>query len=306
MVAARTLVLALVWLLFAFQFPLKMTTRPDLRVDVPLVLIPAHVSTPLGTPVNSLTRENFRLFEDGVEQKITHFANEDAPVSIGLLFDTSGSMRDKIRKSLEAVSELFKNANSEDEFFLIEFNERPKLIVPFTPKSEDVYQRLQRTKPVGRTSLLDAIHLGLLQMKGAPHARKAMVILSDGGDNHSRYTASEINAALKEADIQVYAMGIFKSEELAKRPREERSGPRLLDDLTEQTGGRHFPVESLDDLPAACSRIGAALRNQYLLGYSPPNPVRDGKYHHVKVVLEAPDNMPRLKVYHRQGYYGTP
>ena len=304
MVVLRTAVLALVWLLVAFQFPLKTAPRPaDLQVDVPLVLIPTQVTTSFGTPVTSLNQENFRLFEDDAEQKITHFASEDAPLSIGLLFDASGSMRDKMRKSFEAAAEFFKTANSEDEFFLIEFNERAKLTVPFTRKSDEIYRRLLRTRPLGRTSLLDAIHLALSQMKDAPNPRKAIVILSDGGDNHSRYTESEIKGALQEADVQVYAMGIFRFEDLAKRPREERSGPRLLGELAEETGGRHFPVENLDDLPAVCARIGAALHNQYLLGYYPANPVRDGKYHRVKVVLQAPANMPPLTVYHRQGYY---
>jgi Ca-activated chloride channel homolog len=302
----RVMVLTLTWLLVAFQFPLKPPPRSDLQVDVPLVLIPAHVSTPLGAPVTNLTGENFRLFEDDVEQKITHFASEDAPVSVGLLFDASGSMRDKMRKSFEAAAELFRTANSDDEFFLVEFNERPRLTVPFTRRPDDIYQRLLRARPVGRTSLFDAIHLALLQMKGAPNPRKSIVILSDGGDNHSRYTESEIKGALQEADVQVYAMGIFPPEGLAKRPREERGGPRLLGELTEETGGQHFPVENLNDLPAVCARIGAALRNQYLLGYSPANPVRDGKYHRVKVVLKAPENTPRLTIYHRQGYYAAP
>jgi Ca-activated chloride channel family protein len=308
----RTAILASVWLVAAFQFPLKTDPRlqtdprPDLRVDVPLVLIPAQVTTPRGTPVTTLNQENFRLFEDEAEQKITHFASEDAPLSIGLLFDASGSMRDKMRKSLEAATEFFKTSGSEDQFFLVEFNERPKLTVPFTRRSDEIYRRLLRTRPVGRTSLLDAIHLALLQMKDAPNPRKAIVILSDGGDNHSRYTESEIKGALQEADVLVYAMGIFKSGDPAKLPREERSGPRLLAELAEQTGGQNFPVENLDDLPGVCERIGAALHNQYLLGYYPANPARDGKYHRVKVVLQAPPNMPPLTVYHRLGYSARP
>ena len=302
-VVVRTAVLASAWLLVAFQPPLKPGPRPDLRVDVPLVLIPAQVTTSLGTPVTTLGKENFQLLEDDAEQKIAYFASEDAPLSVGLLFDSSGSMRSKIRKSSEAAAEFFRTTNSEDEFFLIEFNERPKLTVPFTRKSDEIYRRLLRTRPMGRTSLLDAIHLALEQMKDAPNPRKAIVILSDGGDNHSRYTESEIKGALQEADVQVYAMGIFQSEALGKRPREERGGPRLLGELAEQTGGRHFPVENLDDLPAVCARIGAALHNQYLLGYYPVNPVRDGKYHRVKVVLQAPADLPPLTVSYRLGYY---
>jgi Ca-activated chloride channel family protein len=274
----------------------------DLRVDVPLVLIPVNVTTPLGASVISLNKENFRLFEDGVEQRITHFACEDAPVSIGLLLDASGSMRNKMRKSSEAARELFKTTNFDDEFFLIEFNERPKLTVPFTRDANDLYKRLVRARPTGRTSLLDALHMAMAQMKNARNMRKAIVLLSDGGDNHSRHTETEIKRAIHEADVQIYAMGIFDPEDSPKRTIEEKNGPYLLDDLATETGGRHLPVGKLDDLPDACARIGAELHNQYLLGYSPANMVRDGKYRKILVTPVAPPNMPPLKAHFRPGY----
>jgi Ca-activated chloride channel family protein len=277
--------------------------RPaDLRVDVPLVLIPVNVTTPLGSSVTGLAKENFRLFEDGVEQTITHFANEDAPVSIGLLLDTSGSMRNKMKKSLEAAGELFKTASLDDEFFLIEFNERPRLTAPFTRDSNDLYKRLVRARPVGRTSLLDALHLAMAQMKNASNSRKAIVLLSDGGDNHSRHTESEIKKAVHEADVQIYALGIFDSEDYTKRTIEERNGPYLLDDLARETGGKHLPVGRLNDLPAICARIGAELHSQYLLGYSPANSTCDGKYRKVLVTPVATPNMPPLKAHFRPGY----
>lgn len=275
----------------------------NLRVDVPLVLIPVHVTTPLGAAVNNLSIQNFRLFEDEVEQKITQFTSEDAPLSVGLLFDASGSMRNKIQKSSEAAAAFFRAANPEDEFFLIEFNERPKLVVPFTRDSAVIYQRIVRTRPLGRTSLLDAVHLALVHMKSARNPRKAIVILSDGGDNRSRYTESEIKAAMREADVQVYAMGVFEPDETRKRTPEEQNGPRLLDDLAEQTGGRHYPVRRLNDLPEVCARIGRELRNQYVLGYTPANPSADGKYRSVKVTVDPPENMPPLRPHSRQGYY---
>jgi Ca-activated chloride channel family protein len=131
------------------------------------------------------------------------------------------------------------------------------------------------------------------------------VILSDGGDNRSRYTETEIKAAVREADVQVYAMGIFESGETRKRSPEEIDGPRLLGELAEETGGRHFPVENLDDLPGVCARIGTELRNQYLLGYSPANTTEDGKYRPVTVLVKTPDNMPALRAHHRQGYYAA-
>ena len=274
----------------------------DLRVDVPLVLIPAHVTNPAGVSVPGLSKENFTLFEDNVEQKIVHFASEDAPLSIGLLFDASGSMENKIRKSWEAASEFFKTANSDDEFFLVQFSDRPKLLLPFTQDAEEVSQRLARVKPFGRTALLDAIGVGLSEMKKARYTRKAMVIVSDGGDNRSRYTRGEIKNALLESDVQIYALGIFDVEPSRKQPAEERNGPILLNELADDTGGRHIAVERIEDLPAVCARIGRELRDQYILGYYPSNDLRDGRHRSVKVTVTPPANMPPLKAYYRRGY----
>ena len=277
--------------------------RADLRIDVPLVLIPVHVTTPLGTSVTDLRQENFRILEDGVEQTVAHFAMEDDPVSIGLVFDSSGSMHNKIHKSSEAAAVFFKIANPEDEFFLVEFNDRPKLSVPFTRDSDEIYNRIAHVRTAGRTSLLDAIHMALAQMKHAHNLRKAIVIFSDGGDNRSRYTEREIKVALSESDVQVYAMGIFDQDDSRKQTREELDGPRLLTELAEETGGKHFPINHLDELPGVCDRIGNELRNQYLLGYLSTNSARDGRYRHVKVVLAAPDHSQQMKPYYRQGYY---
>ncbi|HEX4595314.1 MAG TPA: VWA domain-containing protein [Bryobacteraceae bacterium] len=274
----------------------------DLRVDVPLVLIPVHVTNPAGVSVPGLKKENFRLFEDDVEQKIVHFSNEDAPLSIGLLFDASGSMENKIKKSWEAAAEFFKTANSDDEFFLVQFSDRPKLLLPFTQDTDEVYQRIARVRPFGRTALLDAIGVGLGEMKKARYYRKAMVIVSDGGDNRSRYTRGEIKNALLESDVQIYAMGIFDFDPSHKQPSEERNGPNLLSELADDSGGRHIAVEKLEDLPAVCARIGKELRDQYILGYYPTNDARDGKHRSVKVSITPPDNMPPLKSYHRRGY----
>ncbi|MGH9558760.1 MAG: VWA domain-containing protein [Bryobacteraceae bacterium] len=275
----------------------------DLRVDVPLVLIPVHVTTPLGASVTDLRPQNFHLFEDGVEQRITQFAREDAPISIGLLFDDSGSMKNKIRKSSEAAAAFFKTANAGDEFFLIEFNEKPRLEVAFTPDSSQIYRRIARAKPAGRTSLLDAIHMGLEQMKQARNVRKAIVILSDGGDNRSRYTEDEIMAEVREADVQVYAMGIFDPAGKPKKTPEEQNGPSLLTELAEETGGRHYPASDVADLPSVCAKIGVELRNQYVLGYSPTHPA-DGTFRYVKVTAAAP-GMPPLRAHHRKGYYAS-
>ncbi|HVP00853.1 MAG TPA: VWA domain-containing protein [Bryobacteraceae bacterium] len=291
----------------ASRGPAKAVAEEDsarLRIDSSLVLVPVHVTTQLGVSVPDLKKKDFRVYEDNVEQEITHFGKDDAPVSIGLLFDASASMHDKLRKSSEAVAAFFKTANREDDFFLIEFNDRPRLTVPFTFDFEELYHQIARTRTMGRTSLLDAIHLALQQMKRATNARKAIVIVSDGGDNCSRYTVGQIKNALAESEVQLYAMGIFDPEDTAKkRPREEIDGPKLLSDLADLSGGRHYPIDDLNDLPMISERIGLELRNEYVIGYSPPNLERDGKYRAIQLKLAAPQGMPALRVQYRKGYF---
>ena len=277
----------------------------DLRIDVPLVQINASVTTALGLKITTLTSDNFRLFEDNVEQSITHFSMEDAPVSIGILLDTSGSMRNKMPKAREAAVEFFKTSNPADEFLLIEFNERPKLVVPFTNDPDDIQYRLSRTRPIGRTALLDAIGLGVRQMKKARNNRKVLLILSDGGDNHSRLSEPELKNIVRESDVQVYAIGVYELDDSGKQPREELNGPYLLQDLADDSGGRALTVENLNDLPEACARIGAEMRYQYLLGYSPKNRERDGKYRHVRLKLIPPEGAPPLRTFYRTGYYAS-
>jgi Ca-activated chloride channel family protein len=323
--SVNSLYIACISLLFhpfgaAFQMPMsddgvtivtRVAARPatelspaHLRVDTSLVLIPVHVTTPLGVSVTDLNKTNFQVFEDNVEQTITHFGKDDAPVSIGLVFDASGSMRNKLHKSSEAAAAFFKTANPEDEFFLVEFNERPRLAIPFTFDSDELYNHIVHTKTMGRTSLLDAIHMAILQMKKATSSRKAIVIVSDGGDNCSRYSVGQIKNALLESDVQVYAMGIFDPEDSPKkRPAEEVKGPGLLSELAELSGGRHYPIDDLNELPRISERIGLDLRSQYVLGYSPENLERDGKYRTIKLNLAPPPGMPALRAQYRRGYY---
>ena len=276
--------------------------EPNLRIDSSLVLIPAQVTTRQGAPILDLTSNDFRIYEEGIEQRITYFAKDDAPVSIGLLLDSSGSMRNKKQKSSEAAAAFFRTANSADEFFLIEFDDRPKLAVPFTEDTDLLSREIGHTRPYGRTSLFDAIHMALTVMKGAHHDRKALVIVSDGGDNRSRYTFSAIKSDVLEADVQLYAMGIFDPDGAAHASREESNGPQLLDQLAELSGGRHFPVLNAGSLPDVSARIGQLLRNQYLLGYNPANASRDGRYRGVRLDLAAPPDAG-VHVQYRKGYY---
>lgn len=275
----------------------------NIRVESSLVLIPVTVTDPLNRFVTGLDKENFRLLEDKSEQRITHFASEDAPLSVGLVFDTSGSMGNKLSKSREAVAQFFKTANPEDEFFLVTFNDRPELVIGFTTSLEEVQNKLTFTQSKGRTSLLDGVYMALHTMKKARNPRKALLIISDGGDNSSRYTESEVKNLVREADVQIYAIGIFEPVSSRSRTAEELSGPSLLSEIAEQTGGRHFPVENLNELSDVAAKIGIELRNQYIIGYTPSNTGRDGKYRRVQVKLIQPRGLPPLRAYWRLGYY---
>ncbi len=283
--------------------PGETTRAPNIRVDSTVVLINVTVTDPLNRFVTGLEKEHFRVFEDKAEQKIAHFASEDAPLSVGLIFDTSGSMGNKLQKSRLAANQFFKTANPEDEFFLIEFNSRPELVQPFTHNTEEIQNRLTFTQAKGRTALLDGVYLGLNHMKKARNTRKAILIISDGGDNSSRYTESEIKNLVREADVQIYAIGIYESMGSRGRSAEELSGPGLLTEISEQTGGRHFPVENINELPDIAAKVGIELRNQYVIGYTPSNLERDGKYRRVQVKLVQPRGLPPLRAFWRQGYY---
>lgn len=276
---------------------------PNLRIDTNLVLIPVTVTTPMNQFVTGMDKENFRLFEDKVEQEVSYFASFDAPLSVGLVFDTSGSMGQKLAKSRQAASQFFRTANPEDEFFLIQFNDRPQMVVDYTRDTEEIMTRLTFTQAKGRTSLLDGMYQALTHLRKGKNPRKAILVISDGGDNSSRYTESEVRNLLKEADAQLYAIGIFEPVSARGRTAEELSGPGLLNDMAEMTGGRHFPVENLNDLPDIAARIGMELRNQYVLGYISKNQNRDGKYRRVQVRLNQPRSLPPLRALHRQGYY---
>jgi Ca-activated chloride channel family protein len=277
--------------------------KANIRVDTTVVLIPVTVTDPLNRLVTGLEKENFRIAEDKVEQKIQQFSSEDAPLSVGLVFDTSGSMGNKMEKSRQAVAEFFKTMNPEDEAFLVEFNDRAALVLGFTRSTEEIQNRLTFTQARGRTALLDAVYMGLHTMKKAHNSRKALLIISDGGDNSSRYTETEIKNLVREADVQIYAIGIYEPVSSRGRTAEEMGGPGLLSEISEQTGGRAFGVENLGELPDIAAKIGLELRNQYILGYSPSNQERDGKYRKVKVTLSQPKSLPPLRAFWRLGYY---
>jgi len=277
--------------------------RADLRIDTTLVLVPVSVTiAATGKLLTGLEKENFELTEDKAGQEIVSFGSEDVPLSIGVVFDTSGSMGAKLERSRQAVAQFMRTANPEDEFFLVQFNDRPELTVPFTSHPEDVQSHLTWVQSKGRTALLDGVAMAMNEMKKGKNGRKALLIISDGGDNSSRFTESEVRNWVREGDVQIYAIGIFEPMGSRGRTPEEMSGPGLLSDLAEQTGGRNFSVENLADLPDVAAKIGLELRNQYILGYNPKNAARDGKYRKVEVKLVKVKDLPPLRARYRPGY----
>ena len=279
---------------------LKIHPGSRIRMNVDMVLVPVTVTDPMNRLVTGLEREDFQVFENSSGQKVVSFASEDAPVSIGIVFDLSGSMTSKLVRARESILQFIKTANPLDEFFVIGFNDRPELIEDFTSSVEDIQARLATVRSGHRTALLDAIYYGVTKMKDARHERKAILVVSDGGDNRSRYTEGELRSQVREADVEIYSIGIF--DPYAPTP-EERTGPQLLNDLSEETGGRLFRVDSIDDMGDIAEKISTELRNQYMIGYRPKDLTRDGKWRKVKVKVNPPAGLPPLTVHARTGYY---
>jgi Ca-activated chloride channel family protein len=279
---------------------LKANHGKPFQIEADLVLVNVTVTDDWNRIVTGLDKDNFAILEGNEQQKVRTFSNEDAPISLGVIFDMSGSMSDKIEKAREAVLEFMKTANPQDEFFMITFNDRPELRADFTRSIEDVQGKLVYTVPRGSTALLDAIYMGVSKMKDAQNAKKALLIISDGGDNHSRYTENEIKSMVKEADVQIYAIGIFS---IAPYQPEEIAGPDLLRQVTQVTGGRMFTINNPNELADVATKIGIELRNQYVLGYRPTNRTKDGHWRKIKVKLIPPKGLPHLNVYSKMGYY---
>ena len=272
-------------------------TAKTIHVGVDIVLVNATVTDPYNRLVTGLDKEDFQVFEDGVPQEVAYYSSEDIPVSIGVIFDMSGSMSDKVNKARQSAVQFFKTANPQDEFFLVSFNEHAELTSRFTTSVEDLQSRLMYTAARGRTALLDGVYLGLSQMKGAHNSKKALLIISDGGDNHSRYSEKEVTNIVKESDVLIYSIGVFGGGGTA----EEVGGPALLTKISEQTGGRMFEANPVE-LPDMARKIGIELRNRYILGYSPQNQARDGKYHRIVVKMVPPRGLPPLHAHWRLGY----
>jgi len=277
------------------------TTTATIRKTVEMVLLPVTVMDESHRPITGLERENFQLYENKHSQPIKHFWKEDSPVSVGILLDVSGSMNTKIERARDAVMALLKASNPQDEFFVVTFADRPTLVHNFTQNVDDIQGQLLLPKPMGRTSLIDAIFLAVDNMKKARYPRKALVIISDGGDNRSRYSEKDIKSLIKEKDVLVYSIGVFDT---SVQTMEELLGPELLAEISGLTGASSYTLDNPNNLPVIAQHIAIELRNQYILGYRPDDSRRDGKWRKIKVKLALPPKLPTLRVQARTGYYG--
>jgi Ca-activated chloride channel family protein len=275
--------------------------QPAFKANVDLVLVNVTVTDSDDRLVSNLRASDFSLLDGKHSQQIRYFSSEDAPISVAVILDTSRSMRNKFDQVGSAAMEFFRCSNPQDEFTVVAFADAPRLVADFTSSPEEVEAALQPVQAEGFTALWDAIYAGLTQMRKAHYGKKALLVISDGGDNHSRYTQGEIKSVLKEADVEVYAIDIF--ERYPKTP-EEKSGLLALDEVTSVTGGRVFLTHDSNELHRAVRQISDELRTQYVLGYLPGQSARDGKWHKIKIQLNVPKSR-KLRAHAKKGYYGA-
>lgn len=272
-----------------------------IRTSTELVMVPVTITDDMNRPVTGLDRDNFQLFENKQAQEIKNFSSEDSPVSIGIIMDVSGSMANKLERARDAVRQFCEASNPQDEFFLVTFSDAPRLATDFTDRPEEIENALLGAQSKGRTSLLDAIYMGIHKMKDARYSRRALLIISDGGDNHSRYSDRDVKRAVKEADILIYAVGTY---DRYANSQEELLGPELLQNVAGVTGGQAYTLSNVVELPEVTRAIGTRLRHQYMLTYRPQTRSRDGKWHKISVKLRLPKKWSSfLRVNARTGYY---
>jgi Ca-activated chloride channel family protein len=275
----------------------------SLRMDVDLVLVPVMVSDARNRPVIGLKKQHFALYQDNEKQEIRYFSTEDAPVSVGLLLDVSKSMSSKFDTERMAVSEFFKNANAQDDYFVVTFADHPKLVTGSTQSIDTIQSNLAAEKPDGNTALLDAISDGVARMPSARYRRRAILIISDGGDNHSRHRLRQIKRLVQDSDVQIFAIGLFDTGPF--KTLEESLGKRWLSEITDATGGRTIAVESVSKLPDAATTISREMRDQYILGYRPNGGASHRTRKKIQVQVTQPPGSSALHAYYKTGYFPT-
>jgi Ca-activated chloride channel family protein len=267
-----------------------------------LVIIDTLVTDSRGAPITGLDRSRFHLFEDGQEQVINSCSSEDAPVSVGLVLDTSGSMFDKLSLLKAAAREFVRAANTVDEYLLIEFQSQPYVALSFTSDTDRLFQAIDQIQAGGSTALFDAVQLAVNEMRHAHYPRRALLIVSDGVNNHSRYTERETRRLVSEVDFPIYTINVWRPELDGNRYAIQRQDPAVLEMFSTLTGGRDYPVRDLKKLVSATELISLEIRYQYVLGYTPAHRKADGNFHNVRLKVDARPG-ERLRISNRAGYY---
>src|SRR5215813_1593154 len=268
-----------------------------------LVSLPVTVTDSYNRLVTGLDKRHFEVFEDKVKQDISFSSDDDAPVSLGIIFDVSGSMKGKIDRARDALKAFILTSHNDDDFFLVGFNQRANLVAEFTD-GDTLANKLTLVEPKGQTALYDAAYLGIEKVKQGRHNRHAMLLISDGQDNSSRYTYGELRKLLKEAGVQIYCIGIVEMGGGAGGTL-DMQGQAIMEEIAQVTGGKAFFPRSAAELEDATTRIALELRHQYSIGYNPTNVKRDGQWHKIKVNVKGPKGMSNLKVQCKEGYYAV-
>lgn len=315
----RVLPLRTIGLLFLFiAFSLAVhaqqpepTATPDndpatpIKIKTDLVTLTLTVTDMYGRYVMGLGKKDFTVLDNNAQQEITFFSDTDAPVSLGVLFDVSGSMSgEKIQKARKALSRFINTSHPNDEYFLIAFNSRAQLLLDRTRDGDAVLQKLTLVNPRQNTALYDAVYLGIERVTRGSHQKRALLIISDGQDNSSRYNFGEVRRLMKESDVITYAVGIIDAGDAASQV--GMQGQAFLDELTSVSGGKSFYPTNDIEMDEIFDRISIELRHQYSIGYTPKDFQPDGKWRKVKVRVKPPRGLPRLTVRSREGYYATP
>jgi Ca-activated chloride channel family protein len=270
-----------------------------------LITLTVTVTDTYGRYVSGLSQKAFSLFDDKQQQEITYFSDDDAPVSVGVIFDVSGSMSgDKIKRARDALAKFIQTSHNADEYFLIAFNSRAQLLLDKTRNGDSVLDKLTFVQTRNQTALYDACYLGVEKVQRGAHPKRALLLISDGQDNNSRYTFNEVRRLLKESDVVLYSIGILSGGDAGSALGMEGQG--ILDELSGVSGGKAFFPRSAAEMDDIFEQIALELRHQYSIGYKPKNFTNDGKWHRVKVKVSPPRGLPRLYVRSKEGYYAIP
>jgi Ca-activated chloride channel homolog len=270
------------------------TQQPSdrLKLEAKLVSVTVTVSDAHGRFVTGLAKEDFEVFDDRVKQEITHFTDDDAPISLGIIFDVSGSMGGLISRSIAALRRFFETSHEDDEFFIVAFNNRAQLVQDYTSSISEILDRVVFVKAKGSTSLYDAVYLGIEKARQGRHAKRALLIISDGEENSSRYSEGELGTLLKESDVQIYAVGITNTY----------AGAGTLKQIAGMSGGHAFFPMDDPQMMDIYTRISVMLRHQYVIGFYPTDTSNSAKWHKVAVKLAAPKGLGRVSLFYKNGY----